>query len=635
VTEPSIELLPSIDPTSDVELVFKTLYTTYTYFTTFFRESTSKVKSREEVISNVVTLTNILKSSDIPAVSSSCELDSSCIFHSAPAGFTDGFIGRPNTGPPEQPRSSDSIEDDENVSIISSITPTEAQAEANGVLRTFFTTYTYFSTLFVDGTSTVSTRTEVYSNIQTADGLVGQPIPAEALQPALSSSAIADVQSQIQTPTLDSSLEDSAASTTASSGGRRLEISTLPGAQLQSDLTLGAEAETEKTEDNERPSTDRVPRLISSTEKQAAEESGLFDEVGKTTTTAEDNNGISPTPIITTTTNSPGSIENDDDVEDSETTKPTVAEVTQETPALTEEVTEVVTSATTESEEEAEVAASAVTEFVPRTLYTTFTYFTTLFKDGTSTVTSNLETITNVMTDSNVQLTTVEPSVTFFTTFTYWTTSIDGDSTVITSREETITDILPASVTSELAAKLPIEVTAAAQDIAGSLDGDQITIEPTAAPGLVAEPTIFTFFSTIYDGDSSTIETILSTAVVTASADVSTAPTPELESSQVAVEAIISSAPGGSSVTPDISSAIQPTNSFLELEDDLVLTPGDGTAEEGAEDNNEEASGDNDDETDSSKSSRSRGRISFSRPSNTFYSSHQTFDWQQKAWPHL
>ena len=65
VTEPSIEILPSIDPTSDVELVFKTLYTTYTYFTTFFRESTSKVKSREEVISNVITLTNILKSTEV------------------------------------------------------------------------------------------------------------------------------------------------------------------------------------------------------------------------------------------------------------------------------------------------------------------------------------------------------------------------------------------------------------------------------------------------------------------------------------------------------------------------------------------------------------------------------------------
>ena len=622
VTEPSIEILPSIDPTSDVELVFKTLYTTYTYFTTFFRESTSKVKSREEVISNVITLTNILKSTDIPAVSSSCELDSSCVFHSTDvlslptgAGFTDGFIGRPNTGPAEQPRSS-GVEDDKNISIISSISPTESLGDlSNGVLRTFFTTYTYFSTLFVDGTSTVSTRTEVYSNIQTADGLLGQQLPSDALLPVTSSSFIANSPSQ-SPPSLDSSLEDTAVT---SSAGRRLETSTLAGAQLQSALTT-AEAE---MEDSERPSTDRVPRLIPSTEKQAAEESGLFEEAEKSTitaattaTTTADNDGISPTPMIVTSTNPPGVEEE----EEGSGTDKLVVVVTQETPALTEEVTEVVTSATTESEEKAEevAAAAAVTEFVPRTLYTTFTYFTTLFKDGTSTVTSNLETITNVMTDSNMQLTSVEPSVTFFTTFTYWTTSIDGDSTVITSREETITDILPASVTSDLAAKLPIEVTANAQDVAATLEGNDITIEATAAPGLVAEPTVFTFFSTIYDGESSIVETILSTVLATAPAATTSTPPPELESSQVAVEAIISSAPGGSTVTPDISSAIQPTNSFLEIEDDLVLTSGDGAAEEGVEDGNEESSGDHEDEAGDGKSSRSRGRISFSRPSNTF-----------------
>ena len=38
-------------------------------------------------------------------------------------------------------------------------------------------------------------------------------------------------------------------------------------------------------------------------------------------------------------------------------------------------------------------------------------------KEGNSTVTSNLETVTNVMTDAFVEPTTVEPSVTFFTTF--------------------------------------------------------------------------------------------------------------------------------------------------------------------------------------------------------------------------
>merc|ERR1712123_392065 len=99
-TDPSIEIIPSIDPTSDVEIVFKTLYTTYTYFTTFFRETTTRVKSREEVISVVLTVTNLLKSTDIPSISSSCQLDSSCLFKSTDildVSDFDGTISRPNT----------------------------------------------------------------------------------------------------------------------------------------------------------------------------------------------------------------------------------------------------------------------------------------------------------------------------------------------------------------------------------------------------------------------------------------------------------------------------------------------------------------------------------------------------------
>jgi len=415
VTEPSIELLPSIDPTSDVELVFKTLYTTYTYFTTFFRESTSKVKSREEVISNVVTLTNILKPTDIPAVSISCELDSSCIFHSTdilslpPAGFTDGFIGRPNTGPAELPRNGEGVpipdanfEDD--VSISSSISPAESHGDSSSILRTFYITYTYFSTLFVDGTSSVSTRTEVYSNIQSPDGqLSQQTADTEPFLHATSSSFISNSPSQV--PSVDSSLEEStsAASSVQSLSGRRLETSSLGVAQLQSELiTTQVTAAVGTEADGERPSTDRVPRLISSTEKQAAEDSGLFTETDRSTVgTTTESAGITPTPAIAISTNSP--VEEEKESEASDLT------FTKETPALTEEVTEVITSATTENlQQAAEVSpAGVVADFAPRTLYTTFTYFTTLFKDGTSTVTSNLETITNVMTDSNIQLTSV------------------------------------------------------------------------------------------------------------------------------------------------------------------------------------------------------------------------------------
>ena len=134
-------------------------------------------------------------------------------------------------------------------------------------------------------------------------------------------------------------------------------MSSVRPVNLHSELTTP-----QRKEDLERPSTDRVPRLNT--------EGSNSEEEEETTTT-----WIHPTPIFSTT------LEDGDER----------LAVTQETPALTEDVTEVITTATTESEEDLDV--EAVTEFVPRTLYTTFTYFTTLFKEGNSTVTSNLETM--------------------------------------------------------------------------------------------------------------------------------------------------------------------------------------------------------------------------------------------------
>ena len=106
------EISPSIDPTSDVEVVFKTLYTTHTYFTTFFRDTTTRTKSREEVTSEVltITITNLLKLNDLPSISNSCAQDSSCVFKSADTldeirEFTDGHIGRPSSKIVEKPRS--------------------------------------------------------------------------------------------------------------------------------------------------------------------------------------------------------------------------------------------------------------------------------------------------------------------------------------------------------------------------------------------------------------------------------------------------------------------------------------------------------------------------------------------------
>jgi len=563
-TDPSIEISPSIDPTADVEIVFKTLYTTYTYFTTFFRETTTKVKSREEVISVVHTVTNLLKHTDVPSISDSCQLASNCLFTTTNvldiADF-DGHIGRPNTKPVELPRSGGQGRP---VSGDEIIRPTGLGENDNAVVNTFYTTYTYFSTLFVDGTSTVSRRTEVFSNVHTDSVAISQ-INSNSISILPTSSFVQNAPSTSVTPELEPSSVGSVFPV------RRLEISSVKPVQLHSELTTpGSESE-----DSERPSTDRVPRVnfLATTEK---------------TTNQQDNEEastewIQPTPIYSTTT---------------EEEEEGLQIVTQETPALNEEVTEFVTSATTESEEEIDVA---VTEFVPRTLYTTFTYFTTLFQGGSSVVTSNLETVTNVMTDPFIEPTAVEPSVTFFTTFTYWTTlfdSIDGQNiTSITSREETLTDILPQSITSQFSQNAAVEQTEAPEltTSAPSSEVEEAVIESTIAPSLAAETNVFTFYKTHYEGENTIVETILST-----SGPVSTA-VPEIQSSEVDIEVISAS----TIETPEVSATITPTTSFQDIDEDLTLTSDESEAEEG-------------DDEDGVKPTRTRSRISFSRPGNTF-----------------
>lgn len=566
-TDPPIDIIASIDPTSDVELVFKTLYTTYTYFTTFFRESTTRVKTRKEVISNVITLTNILKASDLPSISDSCRLDSSCLFKSTdrldPEEFSDGFFGRPNTRLAEEPRTGGGrpIGDLDLGDHI--IDPTESDGDMNAVLRTFFTTYTYYSTLFGDGTSTVSTRTEVYSNEQIA--LVPVSVinsDAISVQPK-SIINIAPTTSQDLSPRSVFPV-------------RRLEVSSVRPVSLHSELTTPR-----GEEEDDRPSTDRVPRVNFATTDRTTQEDADAEEEEKELVEDEDEEEeittewIQPTPIYSTTPD--GSEEFD--------------VVTQETPALTEEVTEVITTATTESEEDVE--ADAVTEFVPRTLYTTFTYFTTLFKEGDSIVTSNLETVTNVMTEAFVEPTTIEPSVTFFTTFTYWTTSIDGENTVITSREETITDILPASVTDNLPSQ-NVEQTEAPELSAPGEESDEAVIVSTIAPSLNSEPDVFTFYSTHYDGESTVVDTILSTSGPVSSK------VPEIQSGEPVVEAIIAS----TVETPDVSS-IQPTSSFQDVDEDFTFTT-ESSKEEGEEDGVKPTRHPN------------RSRVPFTRPGNTF-----------------
>ena len=442
------ELSGTLDPDSDVELVYKTLYTTYTYFTTFFRASTTRIKSREEVISNIVTLTNILSPSDLASLKSSCQFDETCSFASTSSTSlpspSRGFIGRPNSRlVEERPRTSGGLrthkdEVEENEKEVDEVSLGE---DVNAILRTFYTTYTYFTTLFVDGTSSISTRTEIYSNVKSSGVPISILSPESVSILPISPSAVAV------------EIEPTASS---SPSARRLEYSSIDrDVPLQSDLTT-PETTTQAEEEEEKTTT--ADRFIVIGVTADAEVTESTPEIQPTTAIALDDEEEFP-PFTTT----------------------------EETPEL-EDVTEEILTVVEGANEEA-VKPSAPTSPV-KTFYTTFTYFTTLYRNGTSYITSNLETVTNTG-NAEVAPTVVQPSVTFFTTFTYWTTSIDGDETIVTSSEETRTDILPASVTEGLSiepAKTE-EAGAGAGGIRFTERPEILSVSPSSTLGVLVQPT--------------------------------------------------------------------------------------------------------------------------------------------------
>ncbi|CAN7983382.1 unnamed protein product, partial [Ixodes hexagonus] len=144
----------------------------------------------------------------------------------------------------------------------------------------------------------------------------------------------------------------------------------------------------------------------------------------------------------------------------------------------------------------------------PTTYFTTYTYLTTLFKDGTSSVTSNLETVSNVAHGSTKDLnearngnpekltpTSTTPVTTFYTTYTYLTTLLKDGTSVVSSREEVVSNIMKGTETSP--------------DVSSSLQPrskpDDREVKPTEPLSLSTYLTTYTYYTTFVRGGTTTI----------------------------------------------------------------------------------------------------------------------------------
>ncbi|XP_075749618.1 uncharacterized protein LOC119172825 isoform X2 [Rhipicephalus microplus] len=438
--DPTHDSLKNTSPTSIVPVT--TYYTTYTYFTTLLRDGTSTVTSREEIVSNTVRGSDTKMTTRTSEVIEPTKMDHLSTIYTTYTYYTTFVRGGSTTI-----RNRTQV-----VSKIKTISePSTSELITTPVVSTYYTTYTYFTTVNRGGTKSVKSRESVKSNIVTK-------YPKTVVHQSTPEPSIITTYTTILSPV-----------TVFRDGTPRVSFISKTSAITK---TLG------------HSSTDISDGTVESA-IQATPTAGIatmFTTYTYYTTFYEDG-----TPVISS----------------HEETATSMISQPSETPNL-EETKRNLESST-----------------VVRTYYTTYTYFTTFETDGKPTVSSREEILTNYVTMtphdiiSNVPPTTVSPEVqpthvsmteetppllsslpegidlrellrnvpvTHYTTYTYYTTFYTEGSTVLSSRTEVVSNVvgptaanLPAGFqVDHTDSQPPIESTESAQ-VSSSVTTDEIS----------------------------------------------------------------------------------------------------------------------------------------------------------------
>ncbi|XP_031622419.1 uncharacterized protein LOC116340210 isoform X3 [Contarinia nasturtii] len=517
----------------EIELIYKTLFTTYTYLTTFFHGYTSSVSSRKEVVTNIVTSTldmSLIKSDAALADLVASMSDKTERIEPTKVANDVGAT-RTHARKKEQAISIEDIFDDSYVeSNLNQATPilSDAAIEASqieGSLKTFYTTYTYYTTIFADGETEIASRTEVYTNF------VGPSVKPTSLveeDKIFSSKIIEKVNEKLN------EVEDQ----------RKDEEST--------------ESSTEEDLDNHviQPSyTTMVRSAERSAQSDALTTTQANDDGDQVTTTESTNNKVEKR----TSAKVKKSQKDSDYVGDEEAAEESTISVnkfnsTFKTIKLpdTKRVVESIRKQLNNILEDQISSESQNEEILPsstlllQTSYTTFTYFTTQYVGDASEVLSRLETITNVVTETLQPTQTIvippaaladEPILptTYFTTFTYWTTLFKEGEVVTLSNTKVISnvvaptastlaidEIFPTARVKPVNAVAPSIVVASPSTVEASTEDNAETENDTQKPAAenvieasivsptqVLEPTTYfttyTYYTTSYVGDDTVL----------------------------------------------------------------------------------------------------------------------------------
>ncbi|XP_061724689.1 mucin-2-like [Cydia pomonella] len=445
---------------NEIDLIYKTLYTTYTYFTTFFGDQTSSVASHKSIVTNVITSTINLAKLD-PSLLGAFDED-----EIAP---TSVGIGRPTESFAinsiiDLVKNKDVLESVEGGESYSSQTPTPSLGDdvasiKPDAVKTYFTTYTFFTTIYVGTDANVCSRSEVYTNYVGPDELIptkSNLLGAEKTKAQFDFRNCKQVKREPPSnPEENSSMESSVSMEENDEKSNNENKDTLPlPTPVEVDMLFSVESNPLDTDNSYTDTVTDVKSSSSRGERQYIENNNVLDDQISSESNIDE---IMPSPTL-----------------------------------------------------------------LLQTSYTTFTYFTTMYigKDS-SKVKSRLETITNVVTETITPKKEAEEEsnlpITYYTTFTYWTTLYKDKTTTITSREEIVSNIVTpvVQVTPTIS---PIDTTPI--DIESVLPPKELEVEikpsliensPEQDDGKATFYTTYTYFTTFYAGNTSQIRSSLET----------------------------------------------------------------------------------------------------------------------------
>lgn len=457
---------PEEEEEEEVELLFKTLYTTYTYLTTFFQESTTSVMSREEVVTNIITSTleKDFLATD-PAVAGLFDREEGNLLNpivqetarSPRVLATRVGPGRPSSAYLSKPT------DDLFASTLDSVDFKKELATPpldDSLVKTFSKTYTYFTTLSSDGSINLKSHTEVYTNVIMPSNMpFSQRIQPTAVEDIIKPSS-SEESNKISEPMDEPNTENEETQEEIIEMKKVIDNETFITPSYKYDMTItrnrtnfnSIEQESSLNDvisksvvtDTKSSSSNNIKRKISTDEDEDMERSETNDSIDSSPTHQLQTSFTTYTYFTTIYKGSSSS----DVVSRFETITNVVPHTIEPTYVDNLNVEE---------------------STLPVTFYTTYTYWTTLYSDQNTFVTSREDTLTNVVSptvsDSDSITPTIEPSstsivqpseksrelepTTFFTTFTYFTTSYLDNETIVNSRLETITNVSNTTETVE------------------------------------------------------------------------------------------------------------------------------------------------------------------------------------------